>query len=394
MIYLVSNNRELFSSSLYQYLSLEDALDMINSWEIVQFDSETNGRNPHLCDFLCVQFGNESANTQIVVDTTNIDINNFKSILESKLIVGHNLKFDIQFLYKYKIIPSKVWDTMVIEQLLHLGFDNKYFHYSLKAVAERRLNIDIDKSTRGEIIWRGLDPEVIKYAAGDVEHLERIMRQQIKECNYTECITGADLENAFVPVIAYLEYCGIRLDVPKWKLKIKDNEAKLEEAEKELNNYIIGLYEKDPKKFSPFISNQLDLFYDGPQCNINWNSDVQVKPLFKLLGFDLKSKDKKTGEIKESVGKKIILNQKHVNPEFVKIYINYTETAKDASTYGINYIDAINPKTGRIHTTFKQLGAASGRMSCGGGSKQFDTDLAKYKHISPNKCKLVQIGPI
>ena len=76
---------------------------------------------------------------------------------------------------------------------------------------------------------------------------------------------------------------------------------------------------------------------------------------------------------------------------FLKVYINYTKIAKDSSTYGENYIDAINPLTGRIHTIFRQLGASSGRMSCGGGIKQFDTDLAKYKHISPEKCKYVQL---
>lgn len=391
MIYLVSKNTELFESPFYSIISEEESLEIINSWDIVQFDTETSGRNAHICDILCAQFGNEKAGIQIVVDTQTIDITHYKSILETKLIVGHNLKFDCQFLYKYNIIPNKIWDTMIIEQLLHLGYDNKFFHYSLKAVAERRLNIDIDKTTRGEIIWRGLDTEVIIYAAGDVEHLERIMRQQKNECIHTECIVGAELENAFVPVIAYLEWCGIRLDVDKWKLKIQDNIIQLQKAEQDLNNYIIKLYEKDPEKYKQFIDPQLDLFDSQIRCNINWNSDQQTKPLFKLLGFDLQSVDKKTGEQKESVGKKIIEKQKNVNPEFLKVYLNYTKIAKDSSTYGENYIDAINPLTGRIHTIFRQLGASSGRMSCGGGIKQFDSDLAKYKHISPEKCKYVQL---
>lgn len=391
MIYLVSKTQDLFDSLLYKSLSEEDSIKIIESWDIVQFDTETSGRNAHLCDILCAQFGNEEADIQIVVDTSTVSILKYKHILENKLLVGHNLKFDCQFLFKYEIIPTKIWDTMIIEQLLHLGFDNKYFHYSLKAVAERRLGIDIDKTTRGEIIWRGLDPDVILYAAGDVQPLERIMRQQKKECISAQCEIGADIENAFVPVIAYLEWCGIRLNVNQWKLKIKDNELKLSEALKELNDYVIQLYHKDSRKYSQFIEKQLDLFDPGDKCNINWNSDDQLKPLFKILGFDLKSKDKQTGEIKESVSKKVIEKQKNVNPEFLKVYIKYTDTAKDASTYGINYIDAINPVTNRIHTIFKQLGASSGRMSCGGGNKQFDTDLAKFKHLSPEKCKFVQL---
>ena len=70
------------------------------------------------------------------------------------------------------------------------------------------------------------------------------------------------------------------------------------------------------------------------------------------------------------------------------MYFTYKEKFKDCSTYGQNYIDAINPNTGRIHTVFWQLGAASGRMSC--GSRNLNTDLAKLKGIAPSRCKYVQ----
>ena len=116
MIYLVSGNRRLFESENYEMLSPVAAVDIINSWELTQFDSETSGRDAHVCNILCIQFGNRAANTQIVVDITTVDINLFRDILENKLLIGHNLKFDIQFLYKYAIIPKQVYDTMVIEQ--------------------------------------------------------------------------------------------------------------------------------------------------------------------------------------------------------------------------------------------------------------------------------------
>ena len=125
MIYLVSENRQLFQSEHYEMISVEKSLEIIQSWDIVQFDTETSGRDPHVCKVLCAQFGNREAGIQIVVDTTTTNLLLYKDILETKLIVGHNLKFDIQFLYQYEIIPTKVWDTMIIEQLLHLGFDNR-----------------------------------------------------------------------------------------------------------------------------------------------------------------------------------------------------------------------------------------------------------------------------
>lgn len=413
---------------------------MINSWNIIQFDTETTGRNPHLCDILLAQFGNKKADIQIVVDVSTINFLAYKEVLESKLIVGHNLKFDIQFCFKYKIIPRKCWDTMIIEQLLHLGYNPKYTKYSLQAVAERRLNKFIDKSVRGEIIWRGLDSKVILYAAGDVMHLEDIMELQIKDCEKVGCLVGAHLENAFVPVIAYLEWCGIALNVDKWLSIIARNEKQKQEALTELNDW---LYEYTSKNIKPgWIEKEVDLMqptgekllkklkrqgyaifqhnqtnladiytlhkyvenpyfvtskqgdlFSGfdikPKCIMNWNSQDMVIPLLKLMGFDVKIEDKKTGESKESMVEKLIMKQKGINDEFIHLfYDKYQEAAKICSTYGHQYIDAINPKTGRIHTTFRQLGASSGRMSCG-NSKENDLDLAKYKGISSSRCTFV-----
>lgn len=390
MIYLISNQKQLFPNELYKECTLNDAISIISTWDIVQFDTETTGRNSRICDLLCYQLGNKEANIQMVVDATTIDIRNFKEILESKLLIGHNLKFDLQFLYNYNIIPTKIWDTMIIEQLLHLGFDPKFTHYSLKAVADRRLNIDIDKTVRGEIIWRGLDSETIKYAAGDVVYLEDIKEQQVKELKYTHSVKAGEIENAFVPVIAYLEWCGIKLDINKWKEKMSLNEKSRLESLHSLNSYVVSLYKKDNTKFLPFIERQLDLFSNEIQCNINWSSPKQVIPFVQLLGFSTKTEDKKTGESKDSVVEKLLAKQKGIDDNFLELYFNYQEATKVCSTYGQNYLDAINPVTGRIHTIFKQLGAASGRMSCGNGNAN-DSDLAKLKHISPDRCKFVQL---
>ena len=453
MIYLVTGNRQLFHSEYYEIISLEKSLEIIENWDVVQFDTETSGRDPHCCKILCAQFGNKNADTQIVVDTSTTDILHYKNLLETKLLIGHNLKFDIQFLYNHSIIPSQVWDTMIIEQLLHLGFDNKFFHYSLKDVAERRLKIDIDKTTRGEIIWRGLDDKVVLYAAGDVMYLEDIRDLQIQDCKQQTCSKAAQIENAFVPVIAYLEWCGIRLDVNKWQNKIKDNERKRDEALAKLNQWVVDYYKRNggqgdgcieqdftimesiggkcvfydvpndyvlmgtPTVYEEkttdellglecirryvkvrrscdyvIINNQGDLFggWDlEPKCCINWASSRQTIPFFQMLGFDTTAKDKKTGDIKDSVVEKVLAKQKGIADDFLKLYFAYKEKFKDCSTYGQNYIDAINPNTDRIHTTFWQLGAASGRMSC--GSRNTNTDLAHLKGIAPSRCKYVQL---
>lgn len=333
---------------------------------------------------MSIQLGNDKADARIVVDCSSVDILLFKEVLESKRLIGHNLKFDLQFLYNYGIVPLKVYDTMIVEQVLYLGYPVGIKMYSLKAVAYERLGIDIDKSIRGDIIWKGLSPDVIQYAAGDVTYLEKIMQLQIRDCQLKECIKAAQLECDAVPAMAYLEWCGIMLDQEKWKAKMKVDQEHLEERRKALNEFV----QNNPNlQEFVFVDPQGDLFtgYDlTPKCKINWDSSRQVIQLCKTLGFDTTVQDKKTGEDKDSVLEKTIRSQKGINDNFLQLYFDYKESSKVVSTYGQGHLNAVNPKTGRIHTTFKQIGASSGRMSS--GSSQSNTDLAKVLKLPPSQC--------
>ena len=384
MIYLCTKQQELFNSNLYTVIDEQSALEIVKNWNIIQYDSETDGRDAHLCNLLSIQLGNDKADARIVVDCSSVDILLFKEVLESKRLIGHNLKFDLQFLYNYGIIPLKVYDTMIVEQLLYLGYPVGIKMYSLKAVAYERLGIDIDKSIRGDIIWKGLSPDVIQYAAGDVTYLEKIMQLQVRDCQLKECIKAAQLECDAVPAMAYLEWCGIMLDQEKWKAKMKADQEHLEERRKALNEFV----QNDPNlQEFVFVDPQGDLFtgYDlTPKCKINWDSSRQVIQLCKTLGFDTTVQDKKTGEDKDSVLEKTIRSQKGINDNFLQLYFDYKESSKVVSTYGQGHLNAINPKTGRIHTTFKQIGASSGRMSS--GSSQSNTDLAKVLKLPPSQC--------
>lgn len=389
MIYLVSKQTELFKSEEYECISVEKSLDILKSWNMIQYDSETTGRYARLCKILCIQFGNLEGDIQIVVDTTTVSPLIYKEILESKYLIGQNLKFDLQFLYNYGIIPRKIYDTMIVEQLLHLGWPSNTISYSLAEIAWRRLNINIDKTIRGEIIWRGLDTSVIKYAAGDVTYLGDIMKSQLEDCKKQGLLKAARIECDFVPSIAYLEWCGIHLDANKWQEKMNQDAINLSKAKEALDKFVTS----NPaySKFT-YINREGDLWngFDlTPKCTINWSSSQQVVKFAQLLGFDTQVKDKKTGEDKDSVLEKHLKSQKGINDEFLKLYFDYQGYTKVVTSFGQGHLNAINPVTDRIHTTYKQLGAASGRMSC--GSQQPNTDLAKYKNIKPSDCTFPNI---
>lgn len=384
MVYFVSNQQQLFESEDYAALSAHESLQLVQDWNIIQVDTETSGRDPHLCSLLCIQFGNDKADTRIVVDCTTVNVCIYKDLLESRRLILQNAKFDLQFLFNYHIIPLKVYDTMIVEQLLYLGYPSGQISFSLKEIAWRRLHTNIDKTVRGEINWRGLDSKVIMYAAGDVTYLEQIMWSQIDDLKKKELMKAAAIECDFVPVIAYLEWCGIHLDRDKWKAKMLEDNKKLLKAKEALDAYVVS----NPKlsKYT-YINTQGDLFlgYDlTPKVDINWSSSQQVIRVARDLGFDTKIKDKKTGEDKDSVLEKQLKKQKGIADDFLKLYFDYQEHFKVCTSFGQGHLNAINPKTDRIHTVYKQLGAASGRMSC--GSQQPNTDLAKENHVKPSEC--------
>lgn len=384
MIYVVTREQKLFESDFYKTISIEESLQLMEDCKVLQYDSETTGRDARICNILCIQFGNKSKDFQIVIDCTTIDIMVYKDILESKLLIGQNLKFDLQFLYNYGIVPRNVYDTMIVEQLLYLGYPAGIISFSLAAIAQRRLGIDIDKSIRGQIIWRGLDTQVIIYAANDVKWLEDIMWSQVADCKKKDCLKGAKLECDFVPVISYLEWCGIKLDEKKWKAKMVKDKESLINAENKLNKFVTS----NPLLSKFTIINRQGNLFEGfdtePKCTINWSSSRQVVEVAKILGFNTTVQDKKTKEDKDSVLEKHLKGQRGINDEFLKLYFDYQEHAKVVSSFGQSQLNMINPKTGRCHTVYKQLGASSGRMSC--GSQQPNEDLARLKKIRPKEC--------
>ena len=206
MIYLVTGQKYLFENKAYSIISIDKCLSLLWDMPMIQVDTETNGRDAHINKVLCIQFGNDILDCQIVVDTSTISLKLFKEVLESKYLILQNGKFDLQFLYNFNIHPTKIYDTMIVEQFLYLGYpsgltvsEEEYkregynfpYHkninektgkvtytlsFALDAIVYKRLGIYIDKEIRGQIIWRGLDTDVIIYAANDVKYLEKIMR--------------------------------------------------------------------------------------------------------------------------------------------------------------------------------------------------------------------------
>lgn len=362
MVYLVTKQKSLWESTRYKVIDPEEALRILEPLAVVELDTETMGLDPYTKELLTVQLG--CADFQVVIDCASVDIQLFKNYIENpqRMFLGWNIKFDLKFLYHQRIIPMKVYDGYLAEKLLWLGYPAGMHEMSLKAASIHYLGVDMDKSVRGKIIQTGLTEDVIMYAAGDVSYLGKIRDKQLIELEKKGLLKAIDFENEFVKCLAYIEYCGAKLDIDKWKVKMTTDLNNLERYEAQLNDWVEN--SQFASKYCS-INMQGDLFsgFDTkPRCHINWTSSQQVIPLFEDLGLDLKVLDKKTKHYKKSVDIKVVEPQSSKSP-LIPIYINFKKAAIIVNTFGQKFLGLINPVTGRIHANFNQLGTDTGRLS-------------------------------
>ena len=253
MIYLVSNQKSLFESDLYEELPVDKALEMLNREEILAADTETEGFDWLVKKLLTIQLGNEE--WQIVWDCTTVPISLLKEILETKTLLFWNYLFDGLFLYHNNIWPRKVIDLMLQEKLMYLGIDyktllircidkfgNDYTPWALKTAVKRYCNVELDKTVRGQIIKVGLTPEVIQYSGRDVAYEIPVYKAQLKLLEEKELLKAARFENEFVKCLTYMKFCGVKLDANKWKAKMDSDQKSLSKYLEELNNWVLKFW--------------------------------------------------------------------------------------------------------------------------------------------------------
>ena len=396
MIYFVTNEQRIFES--FKIISVEESLRLLNTLSIVGVDTETKGLDPYTGTLLSLQLGCKEF--QVVIDCTTIDIKKYKEFLESdRLFLFWNAKFDLKWLFHYRMVPKRVYDGYLAEKLLWQGYpikvspnnfhtiNNPRYDYipetydkgkkkeayymlymTLKKAGELYLGIELDKTVRGQIIYKGLTDEVIIYAAKDVEYLEDIMNAQIAELKKKGLLTAMEYECKFILPLTYMIYCGVKIDISRWKEKMAKDQAEYEKSIKAMNDWLIA---NEPNSKYIYINREGNLFAENPydltpKVSINWNSAKQVGPIFKKYGVNIETG--KNGESKDSIEEKVIAPQAD-KCSLIPLYIEYKGWAKLVSTYGQNVLDQINKDTGRLYTNYNSIGTDTFRISSGGTDK-------------------------
>ena len=361
-----------------EYIKRIDTLKKFYDWVTLYekpiylgVDTETEGFDPYTKDLITIQIGNE--NDQFVIytkDLTTKEWDTIKYILENYTIILHNAKFDLKFFYHKRIVPKNVICTYLQELVLTTGIDN--IKRSLEAVVDKYLGKTMDKKARSLIFRAPYSERTITYAANDVEVLVPVHKHQYKELLQQELILAAKLENKFVKVLAYTEYCGIYLNKALWQKKMDNDLINLDKSLTKLNEFVIANHPE-------FVNPQLNLFSDNKIVSVNWGSPKQVINVFKKLNIDTEIIDKETGDIKNSVEEGVIKPQQ-LNHPIIPLYLEYKGFEKVRSTYGEDFLNQIHPITGRIHTSFFQI-KKTGRLSCGGKDKDNKLEYLNLQNI-------------
>ena len=260
----------------------------------------------------------------------------------SKQKIGHNLKYDWLVLLENGLETAPLtFDTMIAEWVA----DPSTRHLGLKDMAEIYLGttmIHID-----ELIGKGKNQitmaevpieKAAPYAAADADSTLRLYPLMQKKLEKTSSRKLFDeIEMPLIPVLGRMEQAGIALDVPFFKKMLVELQDGLVDLEKKV--------------------------IDAVGYEFNLNSTQQLsKVLFEDLDLEPPNRARKTASGHYSTSADVLneLSGKHPVVDWV---LEYRELAKLKSTYVEALPAAVNPRTGRVHTSFSQTGSVTGRLA-------------------------------
>jgi DNA polymerase-1 len=311
------------------------------------FDTETTGTDANNCELVGLSFSIKATEGWYVPvpanqDETKAIVTEFKEVMEDASIgkIGQNIKFDILTLKWYDVnLQGDLFDTMMAHYIIdpdtRHGMDvlsENYLGYKPVSITEL-----IGPKGKNQGSMRDVEIEKIKeYAAEDADitlQLKEVFDPKIKSVGADDLLHK--IENPLIYVLADIEYEGVRIDHDTLKEFSKDLETDIAKLEK-------TVYEKAGVRFNIASPKQLG------------------EVLFEKLMLDPKAKKTKTGQYQ--TGEDVLLSLA-AKSDIVRDILDYRQLQKLKSTYVDALPQMVNQKTGRVHTSYNQAVAATGRLS-------------------------------
>ncbi len=313
----------------------------------VCFDTETTGLDALTAELVGISFSFEQGKGYYIPFPPNFEeaksiIEEFKPFFESETVlkIGHNLKYDYKVLHKYGIEPKGTsFDTMIAHYLLNPDMRHGMDILSETYLQYKPVSIEslIGKKGKNQKIFNELELEVQKeYAVEDADvtlQLKHFFAPQLPEVNAQKLFE--EIEMPLMEVLADMEIEGIRLDTDV-----------LEEQSIKINKEIIELEKR--------------IYQDADQ-EFNLNSPKQLgEILFDKMNLVSKAKKTTTGQY--ATGEEVLVKLKDKHP-IINHILDYRQLQKLKSTYVDALPKEVSPDTKRVHTTFSQTVAATGRLA-------------------------------
>ena len=254
--------------------------------------------------------------------------------------VGHNIKYDLLVLKWYNIeLKGKIFDTLLAHYLIDPEGRRSMDLLSAQFLGYEPVHIEelIGKKGKGQGNMRDVETEKIKeYAAEDADITLQLKHSFVPLLHAKKVErVFSEVENPLVRVLTDMEFEGVRVDVDF------------------LNDYSKEL-EKEAKLCEESV-------YQQAGVRFNLASPKQLgEVLFEKLQIDPKAKKTKTGQF--ATGEDVLQKLAHNNPIVADI-LSFRELTKLKSTYVDALPEMINSKTGRVHTSYAQAVAVTGRLS-------------------------------
>ena len=354
-----SQEASLFSSyagientdHLYQFIDNEKAqrilVQNLLGQKAVCFDTETTSLNEFEAELIGMSFSYRKGLAYYVPIPENSEealavLDIFKPFFESEEIlkIAHNFKFDYKILAQYDVeIRGALFDTMIAHYLLNPDGRHGMDYLSEIYLKYQPISIEslIGKKGKNQKTLREVSLETqTNYAAEDADvtfQLYEVFSPQLKKENLEELFHKVEMP--LMKILAKMELAGISLDTDWLSRESVDLENDLKELEQKI-------FELSGQEF-------------------NMNSPKQLgEILFEKLKLDPKAKKTKTGQYSTSEEVLQKLAYKH---EIIQHILKYRTYQKLKSTYVDALPSEIEPKDNRVHTTFSQTTAATGRLS-------------------------------
>lgn len=345
--YIIATDDDSLKQDGFEYITIDELVKKLQQADEFCFDTETSSLDYFDLDIVGLSFSVKSGEAFYVPCPQDFEsakklVQQFKAVLESsvKTKIGQNVKFDLHVLRNYDVhVALPVYDTMLAHYLIEPDMKHGMDYLSETYLGYTPIHIDELIGKKGKNQGSMSDvalPKIAEYAAEDADitlQLKHVFAPIVQQREVENVLQ--EIEHPLIPVLADMEYEGVKIDSDFLKDYSKTLQADLLHLQAKIFEYAGREFNIDsPKQLGDVLYHEMKLPFEGKKTS--------------------------TGQLSTNEEALQALVKHH---PIAHALLDFRELGKLKSTYVDALPQLVHPKTGRVHTTFNQTIAATGRLS-------------------------------